>query len=110
MIICSKDGVLGGLDPIILETLIRFLRVPPLTYGVGLDLSRSNYFLFLLLSTRNSAYPKENASRVLVLGLCACFGTESPPSDSPAWRLDRRVVGIWNLIIIYSQIKKKCYY
>jgi hypothetical protein len=110
VIIYSEDSALGGLDPIALETLIRFLRAPPLTYGVGLDLSRSNYFLFLLLSTRNSACPKENASRVLVLGLRARFGTESPPSDSPAWCLDRRVVGIWNLIIIYSQIKKKCYY
>jgi hypothetical protein len=107
MIIYSKDSTLGGLDPIALETLIRFLRAPPLTYGVGLDLSRSNYFLFLLLSTRNGACPEENASRVLVLGLRARFGTESLPGDSPAWRLDRRVVDIWNLIIIYSQIKKK---
>jgi hypothetical protein len=109
VIIYSEDGALGGLDPITLETLIRFLRAPPLTYRVRLDLSRSNCFLFLLLSTRNSACPKENASRVLVLGLRARFGTESPPSDSPAWRLDRRVVGMWNLIIIYSQIKKKHY-
>jgi hypothetical protein len=39
VIICGEDGALGGLDPIALETLIRFLRVPPLTCGVGLDLS-----------------------------------------------------------------------
>jgi hypothetical protein len=75
VIIYSEDGALGGLDPITLETLIRFLRAPPLTYRVRLDLSRSNCFLFLLLSTRNSACPKENASRVLVLGLRARFGT-----------------------------------
>jgi hypothetical protein len=84
VIICSKDDVLGELDPITLETLIRFLRAPPLTCGVRLDLSRSNCFLFLLLSTHNSACPKENASRVLVLGLHARFSTESPPGDSPA--------------------------
>ena len=84
MIIYSEDSTLDGSDPIILETSIRFLRAPLLTYRVGLDLSRSNCFLFLLLSTRNSACPKENALRVLVLSLRARFNTESPPGDSPA--------------------------
>ena len=84
VIVYSEDGAPGGSDPIALETSIGFLRAPPLTCGVGLDLSRSNCFLFLLLSTHNGACPEENASRVLVLGLRARFGTESPLGDSPA--------------------------
>jgi hypothetical protein len=59
-----------------------------LTYGVGITLSSSNYFLFFLLLTRKGPWPKEKYSRVLVLGLRARFGRESPPGDPPACRLD----------------------
>ena len=107
IIIYSKDGALGGLDPITLETSITSFLALPLTYGVRITLSLSNYFLFFLLLTHKGPWPKEKYSRVLVLGLRARFGIESLSGDSPAWRLDRRVVGMWNLIIIYSQIKKK---
>jgi hypothetical protein len=88
VIICSKDGTLGGLDPIVLETLITSFLALPFTYGVETTLSLSNCFLFFLLLARKGACPKEKRSRVFILGLRACFGRELPPSDSPACRLD----------------------
>jgi hypothetical protein len=88
VIIYSKDGVLGGLDPITLETSITSFLALPLTYGVGITLSLSNCFLFFLLSTRKGPWPKEKYSTVLVLSLRARFSRESPPSDPPAYRLD----------------------
>jgi hypothetical protein len=88
VIIYSKDGALGGLDLIALETLITSFLALLLTYGVETTLSSSNYFLFFLLSARKGACPKEKRSRVFVLGLRARFGRESPPGDSPACRLD----------------------
>ena len=88
MIIYGKDGVLGGLDPIALETSITSFLALPLTYGVGITSSSSNCFLFFLLSARKGACPKEKRSRVFVLGLRACFSRELPPGDSSAYRLD----------------------
>jgi hypothetical protein len=88
MIICGKDGTLGRLDPVTLETLITSFLALPFTYGVKTTLSSSNYFLFFLLSARKGACPKEKRSRVFVLGLRARFGRESPPGDSPAYCLD----------------------
>ena len=88
MIIYSKDGALGGLDPIILETLITSFLALPLTYRVETTLSSSNCFLFFLLLAYKGACPKEKCLRVLVLGLRARFGKESLPRDSPAYRLD----------------------
>jgi hypothetical protein len=88
MIIYSKDGVLGGLDPIALETLITSFLALPFIYKVETTLSLSNYFLFFLLLARKGACPKEKRSRVFVLGLRACFSRELPPSDSPAYCLD----------------------
>jgi hypothetical protein len=88
VIICGKDGVLGGLDPITLETLITSFLALPFIYGVETTLSSSNCFLFFLLLACKGACPKEKRLRVFVLGLCACFGRESLPSDSPACCLD----------------------
>ena len=88
MIIYGKDGVLGGLDPIALETSITSFLALPLTYRVETTLSLSNYFLFFLLLAYKGACPKEKCLRVLVLGLRARFGKESLPRDSPAYRLD----------------------
>jgi hypothetical protein len=88
VIIYGKDGAPGGSDPIILETSITSFLALPLTYGVETTLSSSNCFLFFLLSAHKGACPKEKCSRVLVLGLRARFGKESPPRDSPAYRLD----------------------
>ena len=93
-VLISKDGVTSGLDPNVLETSITSFIALPLLYEVEIGISLSNGFFFFLLSTRKGACPKEKYSRVLVLGLRACFGTESLPGDSPACRLDRRVVGI----------------
>jgi hypothetical protein len=88
VIICSEDSALGGLDSIALETLITSFLALPLTCGVGITLFLSNCFLFFLLLTRKGPWPEEKCSRVLVLGLRACFGRELPPSDPPACRLD----------------------
>jgi hypothetical protein len=88
MIIYSKDSVLGGLDPIILETLITSFLALPFTYRVETTLSLSNYFLFFLLLAYKGACPKEKRLRVFMLGLRACFNRESLPSDSPAYCLD----------------------
>jgi hypothetical protein len=88
VIIYSKDGALGGLDPITLETLITSFLALPFTYGVETTLSLSNYFLFFLLLAYKGACPKEKRLRVFVLGLRARFGRESPPGDSPAYCLD----------------------
>ena len=88
MIVYSKDGALGGLDLIILETLITSFFALPLTYRVETTLSSSNCFLFFLLLAYKGACPKEKCLRVLVLGLRARFGKESLPRDSPAYRLD----------------------
>jgi len=88
MTVYSKDSTLGGLDPIILETLITSFLALPLTCGVGITLSLSNCFLFFLLLAYKGACPKEKCSRVFVLGLCARFNKELPPGDSPAYRLD----------------------
>jgi hypothetical protein len=87
VIIYSKDGELGGLDPIALETLITSFLALPFTYRVETTLSLSNYFLFFLLLARKEACPKEKRSRVFILGLRARFGKELPPSDSSAYRL-----------------------
>ena len=88
MIIRGEDSALGGLDPIVLETLITFFLALPFTYGVETTLSLSNCFFFFLLLARKGACPEEKRSRVFVLGLRARFGRESPPGDSPACRLD----------------------
>ena len=88
IIIYSKDSALGGLNSIALETLIMSFLALPLAYKVGIGLSSSNSFFFFLLSNRKGACPKEKCSRVLVLGLRARFGRESPLGDSPACRLD----------------------
>jgi hypothetical protein len=88
IIIYSKDGAPGGSDPIILETSITSFLALPLTYGIEITSSLSNYFLFFLLSTHKGPWPKEKCLRVLVLGLRARFGRESPPSDPPTCRLD----------------------
>jgi hypothetical protein len=88
VIVYGEDGALGGLDPIALETLITSFLALPLTYGVGITLSLSNCFLSFLLLTRKGPWPKEKCLRVLVLGLRACFGRESPPGDPPACCLD----------------------
>jgi hypothetical protein len=88
VIIYSEDSALGGLDPITLETLITSFLALPLAYKVGIGLSSSNSFFFFLLSNRKGACPKEKCLRVFILGLCARFGRESPPGDSPACRLD----------------------
>ena len=101
----SEDGATGGSDPNALETSITSFIALPLLCGVEIDISSSNGFFFFLLSTCKRACPEEKCSRVLVLGLRACFSRESLLGDSPAYRLDRRVVGMWNLIFIYSQMK-----
>jgi hypothetical protein len=88
VIIYSKDGALGGLDPITLETLITSFLALPFTYRVETTLSLSNCFLFFLLLAYKGACPKEKRLRVFVLGLRARFGRESPPGDSPAYCLD----------------------
>jgi hypothetical protein len=88
VIIYSKDGALGELDLIALETLITSFLALPFTCGVETTLSLSNYFLFFLLLAYKGACPKEKRSRVFVLGLCARFGRESPSSDSLAYCLD----------------------
>jgi hypothetical protein len=88
VIIYSKDGVLGGLDPITLETSITSFLALPFTYRVETTLSSSNCFLFFLLLACKGACLKEKRLRVFILGLCARFGRESPPGDSPACRLD----------------------
>jgi hypothetical protein len=88
VIVYSKDGALGGLDSITLETLITSFLALPLTCGVEITLFLSNYFLFFLLLTRKGPWPKEKCLRVLVLGLRARFGRELPPGDPPACRLD----------------------
>jgi hypothetical protein len=88
VIVCGEDGAPGGSDPIALETSITSFLALPLTYGIGITSSSSNYFLFFLLLTRKGPWPKEKCSRVLVLGLRARFGRESPPGDPPACRLD----------------------
>jgi hypothetical protein len=88
MIIYSKDSALGRLNPITLETLTTSFLALPFTYRVETTLSLSNYFLFFLLLAYKGACPKEKHSRVFILGLRACFGRESPPGDSPAYRLD----------------------
>jgi hypothetical protein len=88
MIVYGKDGVLGGLDLIILETSITSFLALPFTYGVETTLSSSNCFLFFLLLACKGACPKEKHSRVFVLGLRARFGRESPSDDSLACRLD----------------------
>jgi hypothetical protein len=88
IIIYSKDGALGGLDPIALETLIMSFLALPLAYKVGIGLSLFNSFFFFLLLNCKGACPKEKYLRVLVLGLHACFGRESPLGNSPAYRLD----------------------
>jgi hypothetical protein len=104
-VLVSEDGVIGGSDLNVLETSITSFIALPLPCGVEIDISSSNGFFFFFLSTRKGACPEEKCSRVLVLGLRARFSRESPPGDSPAYRLDRRVVGIWNLIFIHSQMK-----
>jgi hypothetical protein len=88
VIIYSKDSVLGGLDPITLETLITSFLALPFTYGIETTLSLSNYFLFFLLLAYKGACLKEKRSRVFMLGLRARFGRELLPSDSPAYCLD----------------------
>jgi hypothetical protein len=88
VIIYNKDNTLGELDPIILETSIMSFLALPLAYKVEIGLSLSNSFFFFLLSNHKGACPKEKCSRVLVLGLHARFDRESPPGDSPAYRLD----------------------
>ena len=88
VIVCSKDGAPGGLNPIALETSITSFLALPFTYRVETTLSSSNCFLFFLLSAYKGACSKEKRSRVFVLGLRARFGRESPPGDSPAYRLD----------------------
>ena len=88
IIIYGEDGALGGSDPIALETSITSFLALPFIYGVETTLSSSNCFLFFLLLACKGACPKEKYSRVLVLGLHAYFSKESPPRDSPAYRLD----------------------
>jgi hypothetical protein len=88
MIIYNKDSTLGGLDPIILETLITSFLALPFTYRVETTLFLSNYFLFFLSLAYKGAYPKEKYLRVFVLGLRARFNQELLPSDFLAYRLD----------------------
>jgi hypothetical protein len=88
IIIYSKDGALGRSDPIALETLITSFLALLLAYKVGIRLSLFNSFFFFLLLNYKGACPKEKCLRVLVLGLHARFGRESPLGDSPACRLD----------------------
>jgi hypothetical protein len=88
MIIYGEDGALGESDPIALETLITSFLALPLIYKVEISISSSNGFFFFLLSTYKGACPEEKCLRVLLLGLRARFGRESPPGDSPACRLD----------------------
>jgi hypothetical protein len=101
----SEDSSTDGSDSIILETSITSFLALSLTCEVGIGISSSNSFFFFLLSTHKEACLKEKCSRVLVLGLRARFDRESLLDDSPACRLDRRVVGMWNLIFISSQMK-----
>jgi hypothetical protein len=88
IIIYSKDNVLGGLDPIILKTLITSFLALPLAYKVGIRLSSFNSFFFFLLLNHKRAYPKEKCLRVLVLGLRAYFSKELPLGNSPTYYLD----------------------
>jgi hypothetical protein len=88
IIIYSKNSILGGLDPIILETLIISFLALPLAYKVGIGLSLFNSFFFFLLLNRKGACSKEKCLRVLVLGLHACFGKELLLGNSPAYCLD----------------------
>jgi hypothetical protein len=100
----SEDGATGGSDPNALETSITSFVALPLLYEVGIGISSSNGLFFFLLLTCKGTCPEEKCSRVLVLGLRARFDWESPPGDSPACRLDRRVAGMWDLIFIYWQM------
>jgi hypothetical protein len=88
VIVYSKDSALGGLDSIILETLIMFFLALPLAYKVEIGLSLFNSFFFFLLLNCKGACLKEKCLRVLVLGLCACFNRESLLGNSPTCRLD----------------------
>jgi hypothetical protein len=88
VIIYSKDSALGRLDPIALETLIMSFLALPLAYKVGIRLSLFNSFFFFLLLNYKGACPKEKCLKVLVLGLCACFGKESLLGNSPTYCLD----------------------
>ena len=88
VIIYSKDGALGGSDPITLETSIMSFLALPLAYKIGIGLSLSNSFFFFLLLNCKGACLKEKCLRVLVLGLHARFSRESLLGDSPACRLD----------------------
>jgi hypothetical protein len=88
VIVYSKDSALGGLDSIILETLIMFFLALPLAYKVEIRLSLFNSFFFFLLLNCKGACLKEKCLRVLVLGLCACFNRESLLGNSPTCRLD----------------------
>jgi hypothetical protein len=88
VIIYSEDSILGGLDPIALETLITSFLALPLAYKVGIGLFSFNSFFFFLLLNCKGACPKEKCLRVLVLGLYARFSKESPLGNSPAYCLD----------------------
>jgi hypothetical protein len=87
-VLISKDGAIGGLDPNALKTLITSFLALPLLYKVEINISLFNGFFFFLLLTYKGACPKEKCLRVLVLGLHARFGRESPLSNSPACRLE----------------------
>jgi hypothetical protein len=88
VIIYSKDSILGGLDPIALETLITSFLALPLAYKVGIRLSLFNSFFFFLLLNYKGACPKEKYLKVLVLGLYTRFSKELLLGNSPACRLD----------------------
>jgi hypothetical protein len=87
-VLISKDGVIGGLDPNALKTLITFFLALPLLYRVEINISLFNGFFFFLLLTYKGACPKEKCLRVLVLGLCAHFNRELPLGNSLACCLE----------------------
>jgi hypothetical protein len=88
IIIYSKDSILGGLNPIVLKTLITSFLALPLAYKVEIRLSLFNSFFFFLLLNYKGACPKKKCLRVLVLGLYAYFSKELLLSNFFAYYLN----------------------